>query len=324
MCLLINHPANTSFDYDDIADFFSYNSDGIGVMYAEGGVLLIKKELPRDENDAWDFYTEHCIGRECVIHFRMRTHGHTDLTNCHPYEVYGSGSEMPIYMAHNGILSTGNEADVSKSDTWHYIRDFIIPLTKSEPELVFDPAFIDIIESHIGSSNKFIFMNHEGRISITNKSAFVTYKGAMLSNTYAWTAENGGYGYKNTWRSAWPPSKTEGKHGTTYDARGWDNFDDAFDDADTAPVGRSAVSYLPDAHDSDDMTFADMFFEVLDDMGCRGTYKALDWDDAITLYNTMGDEEAFAFLEEIEQGQFNDSQIQSFVTGMLLRASVNF
>lgn len=326
MCLLINHPANTSFDFDDIADFFSYNSDGLGVMYAEDNAVKVRKMMPRDEKDAWEFYQEHCQGRDCVIHLRMRTHGHTDLTNCHPYEVYGTGTEMPIYMAHNGILSTGNDKDVSKSDTWHYIRDFVIPLTKASPAVVFDEAFIDIIETHIGSSNKFIFMNHEGRVSIINERAFVTYKGAQLSNTYAWTSENGGYGVKRSY----------GRH----DPKAWQGYTpastkSAFDDWDDsyysgrldkpAVINRQpAVSYLPTASRDDDSTdFALALFEVLDDEGLSAAYKALDWNDAVALYDALGDEQAYVFLEEIETAGFNDEQITSYITGVLLRAVAN-
>jgi len=39
---------------------------------------------------------------ECIIHYRMKTHGDIDMDNCHPSRVTDD-----IWMAHNGILSMG-------------------------------------------------------------------------------------------------------------------------------------------------------------------------------------------------------------------------
>jgi len=328
MCLLINHPAATNFTFDDISDFYDYNSDGLGIMYAEDGTLHVRRCLPADDKAAWEFYQQHGKGRECVMHFRMRTHGHTDLTNCHPYEVYGDGSDMPLYMAHNGILSTGNAADVSKSDTWHYIRDFVIPLTKQNPEIVFDPAFIDIIEAHIGSSNKFIFMNHEGKVAIMNESAFVMYKGAQLSNTYAWSAHLGGYGGRYAGYTGWkggnayhkpanycekPKSALDYLAGTEADDVGDSKW--MVDDVEEYNLG---AQWGGTEHD-----FADFLFETLDAMGMSRTYKALDWNDAVAFYEAVGDDAAWSFIEEIEMGSFTDSQIENYINGQLLTAAVN-
>jgi hypothetical protein len=76
MCLLITHQANADkFDYDTVEDFYWYNSDGVGVMYAENGELVVKKALPKDPLECFEFIRENAEGRNCAIHLRMRTHG---------------------------------------------------------------------------------------------------------------------------------------------------------------------------------------------------------------------------------------------------------
>lgn len=310
MCLLINHPANTTFDFDDLADFYDHNSDGLGVMYAENGVLQVRKSLPASAVDAWEFYQKHCQGRECVIHLRMRTHGHTDLTNCHPYEVYGDKTDMPLYMAHNGILSTGNAKDVSKSDTWHYIRDFIIPLTKADPSVVFDGAFVDLIETHIGSSNKFIFMNHEGRVSIINERAFVEYKGAQLSNTYAWTSSRGGYGLRKAYGGY--TTKNYGGYTSHADGAWWERelrLVDTYNPKDYVVDATVVDAY---EQEDDECLFVEQFLDALEDLRYHTAYKALTWENVADFYAEDPDF-ALTTLEALEECAISESEVIKLV-----------
>jgi hypothetical protein len=196
MCLLIKQPATTNFHDEWIADFYQRNQDGIGIMYAQAGLLHYVKELPRNAEEAVKFYRKHAEGRDCFIHFRMQTHGDVDLTNCHPYPVQGfeefGPEEDPLLLMHNGILSSGNDADTSKSDTWHYIRDYLRPILAGRTDVAFTPAFIKMVGGHIGSNNKFALMDSEGRMAIVNESAGVQFQGAWLSNTYAWSYARSG------------------------------------------------------------------------------------------------------------------------------------
>jgi len=88
-------------------------------------------------------------------------------------------------MMHNGILHTGNAADKSKSDTWHFIKDYIASPVSEHPDLVFNIAFLDMLGDYIGN-NRFVFMNGEGRISHVNFDQGVEHDGMWFSNTYAW------------------------------------------------------------------------------------------------------------------------------------------
>ena len=192
MCLLINQPTTApALPTHWLDDFFSYNSDGVGVMYSENDCLVIEKILPKTSADFVAFYNTHIAGKNCAFHLRMRTHGDTDLTNCHPYEVLNRADHgIDLALMHNGILSTGNKADTSKSDTWHYIRDYLRPLLAKNPDFAFHPAFSALIGDHIGASNKFVLMDNAGRVATVNESSGVFWGGLWLSNTYAWTATN--------------------------------------------------------------------------------------------------------------------------------------
>ena len=210
MCILINHPANTNFSDELLADFYDYNSDGFGAMYAEAGKLVIIKTLGKpDEIEA--LYKKELAHRDCIIHYRMKTHGDIDLDNCHPYRINDD-----IWMAHNGILAMGNPIDTRKSDTWHFIEYIIRPALAADPDLIFDLDYQEYLENMIGGTNKFAFMHKSGKSVILNKHAGVTHQGAWLSNTYAWSAHKHGHGYK---------------YGTTATATKY--YTSAYDDFDT-------------------------------------------------------------------------------------------
>lgn len=188
MCLLIHKPADAEMSEDLILDVYSKNADGFGVMYIDdAGEFKVVKTLAGPES-ILPLYQEHCYGRECVIHFRMQTHGKIDLDNCHPYKVTDS-----LYMAHNGILSCGNPYDDAKSDTWHFIELFLRPHLEMDPNKLADERFQEFVGDLIGGSNKFAFMDESGHVTIINRHSGVDHMDMWFSNTYAWTPSKFGY-----------------------------------------------------------------------------------------------------------------------------------
>jgi hypothetical protein len=288
MCLLHTHPATTDFDREDINDFYLHNSDGIGVMWAENGVLRVIKALPRNDAEAWEFYQQHVRGKDCVVHWRMKTHGLIDLTNCHPYTVFDNDAVMPMCLMHNGVLATGNHNDVTKSDTWHYVQDYLVPILSHNPELFSNKAFVALLEAHIGTGNRFVLMNHLGETMIANERDFVEYKGALLSNTYAWSASRGGYGYNaysyggkskrivhDTYHSAW-------KHA----------YDDDTDWFATA---------TPEEHMG--MTTPE-FFLMLKQTGYHKAWKALTHSDVSAAIDACDKETWAEFCALVNEGEY--------------------
>lgn len=216
MCLLFTQdPATRTLPLTDaqLSDMYLRNKDGFGVMYSADDCLHTDKGIGT-VHDWLTFYRKY-EGKKAAFHLRMRTHGHTDLTNCHPYDVFGfeEGQDytVPLALMHNGILSTGNLADVSKSDTWHYIRDFLRPILEDNPQLIFKPAFIKMVGAHIGSSNKFCIMDNAGNLTTVNKHAGTEWNEMWFSNTYAWSADDD---------ILYPgrPKKTYPTYGATWDA----------------------------------------------------------------------------------------------------------
>jgi len=190
MCLLVTQSADSPrLSADWLEDFYDSNSDGVGVMYAFDGRLVVEKLLPNDGTEFVQFYNEHIHGKECAFHLRMKTHGHIDLINCHPYEILNYEEHgIDLWLMHNGILHTDNKADITKSDTWHYINDYLRPMLIDNPDFAFHPAFISLIADHIGNGNKFVIMDSFGRQAVLNEGQGVYWGGRWLSNTYAWSA----------------------------------------------------------------------------------------------------------------------------------------
>ena len=204
MCILIKHSAQTSFSDALLRDFFTHNPDGFGIMYGDGKKLHVTKTMGSVE-EVIQLYRDIAEGRDCVIHYRMRTHGNTDLDNCHPYRVTDD-----LWMAHNGVLATGNKSDPTKSDTWHFIENIIKPIAEADIDLIFDADWQAMIGTMIGTNNKFAFAHSDGRIAVINEKSGINYANAWLSNTYAWSAEQFGavsyaksysypYGSRHNW-----------------------------------------------------------------------------------------------------------------------------
>lgn len=188
MCLLVKQPKTTSFTDDFLKDVYTRNSDGLGVMYAEDNKLHVYKCLPASAQDFVDFYRKHADGKDCVWHARMQTHGDIDMDNCHPYQVTDD-----IWLAHNGVLSTGNSWDKAKSDTWHFIHNVLKPALSHNPDLILDPSYQSFLGDMIGRGNKFGLVRADGQTVIINEQSGVNFVGAWLSNTYAWSTTKFGF-----------------------------------------------------------------------------------------------------------------------------------
>lgn len=308
MCLLVTQSANTVFDDDFLKGVYNLNSDGIGVMFAENDSLNIMRCIPVTEQDFIDFFRTNIQGRNCAWHARMRTHGDIDLDNCHPYQVISAEEGYPLYLAHNGILSMGNAADTSKSDTWHYIQDYLRPTLLKNPEFFMTEAFRKIISAHIGSNNKFVLMDAYGNVVTINKTSGVTHNGAWLSNTYAWDTtgtvhevrsyKSGGYsrGYANVYG------------GNFYDDEEYWN-----------PVGKNVVAgqattkAVPDEDAYDEaIDFAYELFETAQEQGLD--LDNVHWFTAENYFHRSSSDLAWGVIEAIGCGAYTQDELIAELT----------
>lgn len=250
MCLIITGKSakirSTLLDTNGlIADIHTSNPDGIGIMYSTTKGLKVVKVLPKSLADATAFITKlPNDDRELAIHFRWTTHGDTDLINCHPYDV------VPGYVAmmHNGVLKTGNAADTTKSDTWHFIKTYLADPVHDHPPLIHNESFLTMVADYIGD-NRFVFMDGEGRMSHVNYDQGVEHDGLWFSNTYAWrpTRLIPNYYSSSKHASRYTSYASYGKYGS------WGG-DDIYDDmymGEVAPRKASVSAHDPKFNEND-------------------------------------------------------------------------
>ena len=319
MCLLVSQPANSKFDDDFIKGVYNLNSDGIGVMYAENGTINILKFVPKTEKDFVNFFRTNIEGRDCAWHARMRTHGDIDLENCHPYQVLSQEDGYPLYLAHNGVLSTGNAKDTTKSDTWHYIRDYLRPMLLKNPEFFMTEAFKSIVGSHIGSGNKFILMDAYGNQVTINRHVGVFHEGAWLSNTYAWDTtgtkhETRRYSSYSNYSKSTALSSYGGYSGVygNYDA-----YEDEDFDALNEPKGQKAwpkespldrlAEAQADEEYNDAVDFACELFEVAHVAGFN--LDTVSWDFAEDYFFYAGSQLAWGLVEAVQLGGYTEAEL---------------
>lgn len=189
MCLIFTNPAGSTPLSDElIRDVYSRNKDGYGVMFVENGVLYTSKATGTEE-DAVAFYNKFsALNVDTVFHFRYKTHGAISDDQSHPYVITAKeDSNDAITLMHNGVLKTGNTKDISKSDTWHFINDYLRPISLTHPDVLFDDAFCDMLGELIGN-NRFVLMDNTGKTKIVNEDQGIEWEGRWFSNTYAWSA----------------------------------------------------------------------------------------------------------------------------------------
>lgn len=200
MCLIIAGPAgkirSLLLSRPDLRnDIFAYNSDGFGAMYANRRGLKTIRVVPRFEADVERvLQTLPDDDRNLALHWRMKTHGEVTTANCHPYDV----SPGRVAMMHNGVLHTGNAADPSRSDTYHFIQDFLADGVEAAPGIVHREGFKALLSEFIGD-NRFVFMDHEGEMSIVNKDQGIEHDGIWFANEYAWSPEMVVPNYRSKW-----------------------------------------------------------------------------------------------------------------------------
>jgi hypothetical protein len=173
MCIAIYKPEGKEIERETLERCYNTNPDGAGYMFHKNDKLYVKKGF-FSFSDFWQSYRRD-RKKECVIHFRIKTHGPINKDNCHPYLVNDK-----FAFVHNGIISGYSAAD--KSDTWLFNEDVIQPFVNKWGNLgLFEDPIKKLIESRIGYS-KLIFMDNQGNTKIFNEDKGYWDDGVWYSN----------------------------------------------------------------------------------------------------------------------------------------------
>lgn len=134
MCLIIEQKRGDSLTQAEVFDIYSRNRDGFGAMWRDpAGKVRTWRGVPRDAAQAWEWYRS-WSGVDCVLHWRMATHGSVRTTNAHPFTI-DTKKHGTIAIVHNGIVP-GYGRRPSKtdphglSDTAHYVDSVIRPIAE--------------------------------------------------------------------------------------------------------------------------------------------------------------------------------------------------
>lgn len=197
MCIIAAMPGNVEIDKTTFMTCWDNNDDGFGMMYVDNGKVVIEKSMIKKM--AWRIYNRvrrsHPESAK-VLHFRIGTHGTTDLYNCHPFVI----KEGELAFAHNGIISAIADDPAKKCSDTQMFNNLIL---KHLPEDFYKQAvYTELIEQYIGQS-KLVFLNKDNEIYIIKKRLGEMVGDVWFSNnTYKksrWTGVNYyGYGYGTT------------------------------------------------------------------------------------------------------------------------------
>ena len=200
MCIAIYKPEGKVIPVETLKECYRANPDGAGFMFAENKRLHIEKGFFNFDS-FYKAYQEH-ENKQTVLHFRIKTHGKIDTTNCHPFAVNSS-----LAFVHNGIIS--GFGDANHSDTIGFNHGVLQPLVNKWGNLaLFQDPMIDLLESRIGYS-KLIFLDRHGNHNILNESKGEWDNGIWYSNNsykpyvapikpttnFSWLNKNKNYDY---------------------------------------------------------------------------------------------------------------------------------
>ena len=180
MCVAIYKPKNATVDFDKLEACHDTNPDGMGFAVVVDNKILIHKQLD-DFTSFFDLVNRY-QNDDMLLHFRIKTHGKIDRSNCHPFLL----ANKSVGFAHNGILSKYTPNAKSKvSDTVIFRKTMLEPLVQQYPDAIFeDKLIIQLLGEAIGTNNKLVLLDRKGNHSIINEEEGETIKGVWYSNTH--------------------------------------------------------------------------------------------------------------------------------------------
>ena len=162
MCIAVVNKTSL-ISLETFKTMFENNPDGIGFSYADGKKVHIFKTLKDVDSLYKSYETERLRNKSTfLIHSRIKTHGATDLSNCHPFFITDKMS-----LIHNGMVDAPLILK-GKSDTFHLV-EFLKSL--KTPENLFNPISIEAAWlSTLSEGSKVCILHADGRYAIFGES----------------------------------------------------------------------------------------------------------------------------------------------------------
>lgn len=177
MCLAIFCPAHKILSESLLKNGFEANGDGAGFAYARNNQLIVEKGF-WNFTDFWLAFRKIQRGVPTLVHFRLQSAGPKNKTNCHPFLI-----NKNVAVIHNGTMTEwiGKE-DSKKSDTLWFVDTVLKPMLREVPEAYLNPTFQYLISKAIGTGNKMVFLDNQGRYHISRAFAGEFYDDCWFSN----------------------------------------------------------------------------------------------------------------------------------------------
>ena len=195
MCIAVMKSENKKISKATLQRCYDANPDGAGFMFEENKDLTVKKGYFTFK----EFYKEYKPheNKQVLLHFRIKTHGPVDKTNCHPFLV-NSG----LGFIHNGIIN--GYGDNKESHTIQFNNSILKKIVAKHGNMgLFDDPMVELIENVIGYS-KLVFLDRHGNYRIMNEKKGSWHDGVWYSNSswkkpepvkymtgYDWTKQSG-------------------------------------------------------------------------------------------------------------------------------------
>jgi len=175
MCIIATKPKGVFISKETAKNCFDNNPDGAGFMFASKGALTIRKGF-FDFDKFWGSYCQAMVKNDnptAILHFRITTHGLTDKSNCHPFQV-----NQNLGFAHNGVIHFVDN-DKTRSDTSMF-NDTVLKLLPKD--FLNNQGVIALIEEAISSNSKLAFLDNDGNYTMCNEHKGLWDNGIWYSN----------------------------------------------------------------------------------------------------------------------------------------------
>lgn len=179
MCIAVAKQAGLILTEKTLRNCFENNPDGAGFCIEANGNLTIFKGYFTFE-DFYAAYRPH-EAEKALLHFRIRTHGNIDVTNCHPFVV-----SEDIAFVHNGIINSVS-AKGAESDTIRFNQLYLQPIVANlGQEALTSPALKKLIEHFIGYSKLAMFVKGQEEFLFFNENLGNRSKEGIWFSNLSW------------------------------------------------------------------------------------------------------------------------------------------